>query len=34
LRIETGLGQIEGVTGQEVARQRQLINYLMQARDR
>ena len=34
LRIETGLGQIEGVTGQEVARQRQLINYLMQARER
>jgi hypothetical protein len=34
LRIESGLGQIEGVTGQEVARQRQLINYLMQARDR
>jgi Putative zinc-finger len=29
VRIETGLGQIEGLTGQEAARQRQLINYLM-----
>lgn len=29
VRIENGLGQIEGLTGQEVARQRQLINYLM-----
>ena len=29
VRIENGLGQIEGVTGQEVARQSRLINYLM-----
>lgn len=29
VRIENGLGQIEGLTGQEAARQRQLINYLM-----
>lgn len=29
VRIESGLGQIEGLTGQEAARQRQLINYLM-----
>jgi hypothetical protein len=29
VRIENGLGQIEGLTGQEVARQQQLINYLM-----
>lgn len=28
-RIENGLGQIEGLTGQEVARQSRLINYLM-----
>jgi hypothetical protein len=29
VRLENGIGQIEGLTGQEVARQRQLINYLM-----
>ena len=29
VRLENGIGEIEGVTGQEVARQRQLINYLM-----
>jgi hypothetical protein len=29
VRIENGLGQIEGLTGQEAARQRQMINYLM-----
>jgi hypothetical protein len=29
VRIENGLGQIEGLTGQEVARQSRLINYLM-----
>lgn len=29
VRIENGFGQIEGLTGQEAARQRQLINYLM-----
>ena len=29
VRIENGLGQIEGFTGQEVARQSRLINYLM-----
>ena len=29
VRLENGLGQIEGVTGKEVAQQRQLINYLM-----
>ncbi len=28
-RIETGLGQIEGLTVQEGARQSRLINYLM-----
>ena len=29
VRIENGLGQIEGLTGQEVARQSRMINYLM-----
>lgn len=29
VRLENGIGEIEGLTGQEVARQRQLINYLM-----
>jgi hypothetical protein len=29
VRLENGLGEIEGVTGKEVAQQRQLINYLM-----
>ena len=29
VRIENGLGQIEGLTGQEAARQSRLINYLM-----
>jgi hypothetical protein len=29
VRIENGFGQIEGLTGQEAARQRQLINHLM-----
>ena len=29
VRIENGLGQIEGLTGQEGARQSRLINYLM-----
>ena len=29
VRIENGLGQIEGLTVQEVARQSRLINYLM-----
>jgi anti-sigma factor RsiW len=31
VRLENGIGQIEGLTGQEVAQQRQLINYLMRA---
>jgi anti-sigma factor RsiW len=34
VRIENGLGEIEGLTGQEVARQRQLINYLMRTSQR
>jgi hypothetical protein len=29
VRIEYGLGQLEGATGAEVARQRELLNYLV-----
>lgn len=31
VRIEQGLGQLEGVTGEEAARQRRLLNYLVRA---
>jgi hypothetical protein len=34
LRIEQGLGQLEGLTGAEVARQREMLNYLMRVSQR
>ncbi|MBI3263529.1 MAG: hypothetical protein HYZ58_10320, partial [Acidobacteria bacterium] len=33
-RIEQGFGRLEGVTGQEAARQRELLNYLVRVSQR
>ena len=29
VRIERGIGRVEGMAGAEIARQRQMVNYLM-----
>jgi hypothetical protein len=34
LRVQQGLGQLEGTTGAEVMRQRQLLNYLLTVSER
>ena len=34
VRIEQNMGQIEGLTGQEAARQREMLNYLMRVSQR
>jgi anti-sigma factor RsiW len=34
VRIEQNMGQIEGLTGQEAARQREMLNYLMRVSER
>jgi hypothetical protein len=34
VRIEQNMGQIEGLTGQEAVRQREMLNYLMRVSGR